>query len=89
MIVVGIIAGSLALAACATDPCVNTLSYRQARAEQPPQVPQGLKPITPDPAFQIPPGETAANGPATLKQCIILPPTIVKPGEQPAPASGG
>lgn len=77
-----VIAGALVLAGCASSPCVNTLSYRSAEPHSLPKIPDGLKPLTPDPDFQIPPGDVATEGPQSPAQCVAYPPQVVKPGEK-------
>lgn len=82
-----VIAAGAVLGGCASSPCRDTLSYRDARPHALPTVPTGLKPIAPDPDFQIPPGKVATTGPGTSQQCVALPPQVVKPGE-PAEKTG-
>ncbi|HET8553129.1 MAG TPA: hypothetical protein VFM97_11730 [Gammaproteobacteria bacterium] len=83
---IAILAGLFALAGCASQPCRDALSYREAQAHAPPTVPDGLKPLTPDPDYQIPPGNVSKTGPTSLAQCPVYPPQVIRPGQPPAKA---
>ncbi|HET7570597.1 MAG TPA: hypothetical protein VFK96_08445 [Gammaproteobacteria bacterium] len=80
------LAGAFALAGCASQPCRDALSYREAQAHAVPVVPDGLKPLTPDPDYQIPPGKVSKAAPTSLAQCPVYPPQVIKPGQPPAKA---
>lgn len=77
-----VVAGALVLAGCASSPCRDVLSYRSAKPHALPKIPDGLKPLTPDPAFQVPPGDIATRDPESRAQCVAYPPQVVTPGEQ-------
>lgn len=81
-----ILAGALTLAGCATHPCRDALSYREASAHEPPVVPQGVQSLTPDPAFQIPPGSISKAGPETRNACPVIPPQVIDPKNPPKKA---
>ncbi|HET6725187.1 MAG TPA: hypothetical protein VFH85_04210 [Gammaproteobacteria bacterium] len=78
-----VLAGALTLAGCATHPCRDALSYREATAHEPPVTPDGVKPLTPDPAFQIPQGEISKAGPKARNACVVLPPQVIDPNNPP------
>ncbi|HET6654692.1 MAG TPA: hypothetical protein VFH57_00460 [Gammaproteobacteria bacterium] len=80
------IAGALALAGCASHPCRNALSYRQAEAHVPPVIPAGLKNPPADPAYQIPPGKVSKAGPASPGECVVFPPQVIDPNNPPETA---
>jgi uncharacterized lipoprotein len=77
------IAGALALTGCASNPCTNALSYRDAHAHTPPVIPPGLNGVKADPAYQIPPGKVSKSGPATPAQCVVYPPQVIDPNNPP------
>lgn len=80
------LAAAAVLAGCASSPCRDVLDYRSARQAAPPTIPQGMAPLAPDVAYDIPSGKFATENPKTKAQCIAYPPQVVKPGEKAEPA---
>jgi uncharacterized lipoprotein len=81
-----VLAGAVALAGCASHPCRNELSYRDASAHAPPVIPQGLKTPPPDKAYEIPSGKVAKKGPKTRNACVMFPPQVINPENPPKQA---